>query len=139
MQPLRWERRPDGLRAPALVCAFKGWNDAGEAASAAVSFIRGSFDASEVANIDPEEYYDFQVTRPHVRLADARGARTLAFPAISLGIYGYPARDGARIALRTVRDHLTGETGIQLVRFVLRGAIYDERTANGLAELDTAP
>ena len=36
MQPLIWERRPDGLRAPALVCAFKGWNDAGDAASAAV-------------------------------------------------------------------------------------------------------
>ena len=36
MQPLVWERRPDGLRAPALVCAFKGWNDAGEAASAAL-------------------------------------------------------------------------------------------------------
>ena len=33
MQPLRWERRPDGLRAPALVCAFKGWNDAGESAT----------------------------------------------------------------------------------------------------------
>ena len=33
MQPLQWEHRPDGLRAPALVCAFKGWNDAADAAS----------------------------------------------------------------------------------------------------------
>ena len=33
MQPLIWDRRPDGLRAPALVCAFEGWNDAGDAAS----------------------------------------------------------------------------------------------------------
>lgn len=57
--------------------------------------------------------------------ADAHGVRTLAFPAISLGIYGYPAPDGARVALRTVRDHLAGTTGIELVRFVLRGSIYD--------------
>ena len=39
MQPLRWERRPDGLRAPALVCAFKGWNDAGESAPRRCSFL----------------------------------------------------------------------------------------------------
>src|SRR3989440_89795 len=39
MPPLVWDRRPDGLRAPALVCAFKGWNDAGDAASAAVQFV----------------------------------------------------------------------------------------------------
>ena len=45
MQPLRWERRPDGLRAPALVCAFKGWNDAGEAASSALTFVGAGLDA----------------------------------------------------------------------------------------------
>ena len=39
MQPLIWDRRPDGLRAPAMVCAFQGWNDAGDAASSAVSFL----------------------------------------------------------------------------------------------------
>jgi O-acetyl-ADP-ribose deacetylase (regulator of RNase III) len=63
--------------------------------------------------------------RSVLALADEHGARTLAFPAISLGIYGYPAADGARVALRTVRDHLAGATGIELVRFVLRGSIYD--------------
>lgn len=67
--------------------------------------------------------------RSVLRLADEHGARTLAFPAISLGIYGYPARDGARVALRTVRDHLAGETGLELVRFVLRGTIYDDFVA----------
>ena len=40
MQPLIWDRRPDGLRAPALVCAFQGWNDAGDAASAALTLPR---------------------------------------------------------------------------------------------------
>ena len=45
MQPLRWDRRPDGLRAPALVCAFKGWNDAGDAASSALQFFGSALGA----------------------------------------------------------------------------------------------
>jgi len=72
MQPLRWDRRPDGLRAPALVCAFKGWNDAGDAASAALSFMGAQLDASRFATIDPEEFVDFQSTRPLIRLVDGR-------------------------------------------------------------------
>src|SRR4051812_28439131 len=70
MQPLRWERRPDGLRAPALVCAFKGWNDAGESATSALAFVAGSLGADQFATIDPEEFVDFQATRPLVRLED---------------------------------------------------------------------
>jgi proteasome assembly chaperone (PAC2) family protein len=70
MQPLRWERRPDGLRAPALVCAFKGWNDAGESATSALTFMGASLDASRFAVIDPEEFVDYQSTRPSVRLVD---------------------------------------------------------------------
>src|SRR5690349_23003213 len=70
MQPLRWERRPDGLRAPALVCAFKGWNDAGESATSALSFVASSLGAESFARIDPEEFVDFQNTRPMVRLVD---------------------------------------------------------------------
>jgi proteasome assembly chaperone (PAC2) family protein len=70
MQPLRWERRPDPLRAPALVCAFKGWNDAGESATAALTFLGTALDATRFATIDPEEFVDFQSTRPTVRLRD---------------------------------------------------------------------
>jgi proteasome assembly chaperone (PAC2) family protein len=70
MQPLIWESRPDGLRAPALVCAFTGWNDAGDAASAAVQFLGASLKASRFATIDPEEFYDFQATRPQVSLVE---------------------------------------------------------------------
>ena len=70
MQPLRWERRPDGLRAPALVCAFKGWNDAGEAATSALTFMGASLEARRFATIDPEEFVDFQATRPEVKLVD---------------------------------------------------------------------
>ncbi len=57
--------------------------------------------------------------RSCLRLADELGARSVGFPAISMGIYGYPADEGARVAVRAVADHLRGETGIELVRFVL--------------------
>jgi len=50
------------------VCAFKGWNDAGEAASSALTFVGGSLEATRFATIDPEEFVDFQETRPTVRL-----------------------------------------------------------------------
>ena len=45
MQPLQWEHRPDGLRAPALICAFKGWNDAADAASSAISYVGTALNA----------------------------------------------------------------------------------------------
>jgi proteasome assembly chaperone (PAC2) family protein len=77
--PLRWERRPDGLRAPALVCAFKGWNDAGESATSAVSFMGAALDATRFATIDPEEFVDFQATRPQVKLVDGR-TRAIEWP-----------------------------------------------------------
>jgi proteasome assembly chaperone (PAC2) family protein len=83
MQPLRWEYRPDGLRAPALVCAFKGWNDAGDAASTALTFVGAALGARRFATIDPEEFYDFQATRPQVKLVDGE-TRTIVWPAVEL-------------------------------------------------------
>ena len=68
-----------------MVCAFQGWNDAGDAASSAVSFLASALDARRFARIDSEEFYDFQANRPCVqfdegnaagdRLADGRGVR----------------------------------------------------------------
>src|ERR1700751_1475759 len=83
MQPLRWEHRPDGLRAPALVCAFKGWNDAADAASHALSFIGGAPSARCLAAIDPEEFYDFQATRPRIKLVEGR-TREIVWPEVEL-------------------------------------------------------
>jgi proteasome assembly chaperone (PAC2) family protein len=83
MQPLQWEHRPDGLRAPALVCAFKGWNDAADAASSAITFVGAALGAQRFATIDPEEFYDFQATRPRVKLVDGQ-AREVVWPAVEL-------------------------------------------------------
>jgi proteasome assembly chaperone (PAC2) family protein len=83
MQPLQWEHRPDGLRAPALVCAFKGWNDAADAASSAITFVGSALGAKRFATIDPEEFYDFQATRPRVKLVDGE-AREIVWPVVEL-------------------------------------------------------
>lgn len=54
-----------------------------------------------------------------LELAAEAGARTVALPAISAGIYGYPLPEAARIALETARGHLAGETTIERATFVL--------------------
>ena len=64
--------------------------------------------------------------RESLRVADELGARTVAFPAVSTGIYGWPIDDGARIAVETVR---AADTSVEEVRFVL----FDERAYEAFA------
>ena len=59
-----------------MIAAFEGWNDAGEAATDAVEHLLVSWKATLLATIDPEDYYDFQVNRPHVGF-DSDGGREL--------------------------------------------------------------
>jgi proteasome assembly chaperone (PAC2) family protein len=66
---LRLERRPT-LRRPVLVAAFRGWNDGAQGATLAASFLAQAWGARRFADIDPEEFFDFQATRPHVALVD---------------------------------------------------------------------
>jgi proteasome assembly chaperone (PAC2) family protein len=82
MDPIRWDRRPQ-LTKPALVCSFKGWNDAAESASAAVSFVASRWGAEPLGAIDPEEFFDFQVTRPTVRLNEGV-TRVIEWPELEL-------------------------------------------------------
>src|SRR5580693_734390 len=83
MQPLIWDRRPAGLRAPAMVCAFQGWNDAGDAASTAVAFMSTALGARRFAQVDTEEFYDFQANRPRIKLGE-EGAREIEWPAVEI-------------------------------------------------------
>lgn len=62
--------------------------------------------------------------RSCLRLADELGAASLALPGISMGIFGYPADEGAKVAIATVLDHLDGPSTLRLVRFVLRDATH---------------
>lgn len=56
-----------------------------------------------------------------LKLASARNLKSIAFPAISTGVYGYPVNEAARIALKTAIDYLREHSDIELVRFVLFG------------------
>ena len=66
-----------------LIVAFEGWNDAAESASAAAKFIAEKLNADVVATVDPEDYYDFQFTRPSVSF-DAEGNRQISWPSTDL-------------------------------------------------------
>ncbi len=79
MEHVTWTSRPR-LRAPVLVAAFTGWNDAGDAASLAVKYLGDGWDASPLASVDPEEFFEFQATRPQVRLVDGE-TREIVWPA----------------------------------------------------------
>jgi predicted ATP-grasp superfamily ATP-dependent carboligase len=58
-----------------VIAAFEGWNDAGEAASGAVAHLSTAWQAEPIGAIDPEEYYDFQVTRPVTEVTDGQTQR----------------------------------------------------------------
>ncbi|GAB2913774.1 PAC2 family protein [Rhodococcus aerolatus] len=73
------------LRDPVLVAAFEGWNDAGDAASGAVEHLELCWDAEPLTEIDSEDYYDFQVTRPVVRMVDGV-TREIQWPATRLSV-----------------------------------------------------
>src|SRR5688500_2971293 len=82
MEAMRWDSHPD-LRRPALVCSFKGWNDAAESATTALSFVASRWDAQRIGSIDPEDFYDFQVTRPTVKLSEGV-TRVIEWPELEL-------------------------------------------------------
>lgn len=67
------------LRDPVLIAAFHGWNDAGDAATFAAGHLARVWSAKRIASIDPEEFYDFQATRPQVELVDGI-TRRIAWP-----------------------------------------------------------
>jgi hypothetical protein len=82
-----------------LIVAFEGWNDAGEAASGVVKTLKDELDVYPIAEVDPEDYFDYQFNRPTVA-ADDEGVRQLIWPGVT--IYGPSApssSDGASVYL----------------------------------------
>jgi proteasome assembly chaperone (PAC2) family protein len=104
MSDVIWTDRPS-LRSPVMVCAFKGWNDAGEAATAAVGFIRRHFASTEVASIDPEEYYDFTAVRPDVRLTEGM-TREIDWPSNAISTAEVPGAEGDLVMLEGTEPSL---------------------------------
>lgn len=73
---------------PVMVAAFEGWNDAGDSASGAVAHLREVWDAQALADLDSEEYYDYQVNRPQISLEG--GVRRLTWPATRVYVARVP-------------------------------------------------
>ena len=69
-----------------LIVAFEGWNDAAESASAAAKMICERLNADVVGTVDPEDYYDFQFTRPSVS-HDEDGNREISWPGTDFCAY----------------------------------------------------
>ena len=66
---LRIDHQPE-LERPVLVAAFRGWNDGAQAASLAAGYLAKTWSAERFADVDPENFFDFQATRPHVSLEE---------------------------------------------------------------------
>lgn len=116
MDHIRWLTEPDaaGLTNPVVVAAFTGWNDAGDAASAAVRTLVETSGATPLAEIDPEWFTDFATVRPHVRL-DAERNRSIVWPTVGVWGASLPGTDvvlvlGPEPALRwrTFCEQVTG-------------------------------
>lgn len=90
MTHVEWDSRPEVVH-PVMICAFAGWNDGGEAASASVRYLRDQWRARRFARIDPEEFFDFQVNRPTVRLVNEL-TRRIEWPSNDFSV----ARSGTR-------------------------------------------
>jgi proteasome assembly chaperone (PAC2) family protein len=100
---------------PVLIAAFEGWNDAGEAASGAIEHLREVWGAELLTELDPEEYYDYQVNRPHVSI-DASGIRQVTWPATRLFVARLPASSRDVVLVQGIEPNMKWQ---QFVREVL--------------------
>jgi len=107
MAELKWEDKPHGAQS-VMVAAFEGWNDAGDAATQAVDHLWDAWGARRFASIDPEEFYDFTSTRPHVEIDDGR-TRRVRWPVNEFG-WAQPSGDTGVVLLRGVEPQLRWRT-----------------------------
>ncbi|HEU4368326.1 MAG TPA: PAC2 family protein [Methylomirabilota bacterium] len=87
MNPLIVHDAPRGLRRPVLITAFSGWNDAAEAATTAARYLASNYGAEKFAEVDPEEFYHFGLTRPHIRYKSGSSTeREIVWPATEFSL-----------------------------------------------------
>jgi proteasome assembly chaperone (PAC2) family protein len=87
MSALTIHTLPEGLRRPVLIAAFSGWNDAAESATTAVRYLASTFSAEKFAEIDPEEFYHFGLSRPYIRYkSGSETEREIVWPATEFSV-----------------------------------------------------
>jgi predicted ATP-grasp superfamily ATP-dependent carboligase len=113
MSELIVSSRPD-LRRPVLVAAFRGWNDGGQGATLGGGYLARQWGAESFAEIDPENFYDFQAVRPHVSLEDGL-TRKLEWPANTFMHAPIPGLERDAVILLGVEPNLRWKTYSSLV------------------------
>jgi len=109
MQSLIWEAEPPRLRSPVLVAAFAGWNDAASAATTALEAVAVALEAEPIAAIDPEEFYDFQVSRPTIRMSEGQ-TREVDWPTNAFFVAEAPAAERDLVLLSGVEPNTRWRT-----------------------------
>jgi proteasome assembly chaperone (PAC2) family protein len=120
------------LRSPVAVAAFEGWNDAADASTAAVEHLAQVWEARQVAAIDPEEFYDFQVNRPTVSQGDEEN-RLLEWPTTRFAVASPAGSDRDVVLIRGIEPSTRWRTfcqevleichSLEITRVVLLGAL----------------
>ncbi|MDQ6851520.1 MAG: PAC2 family protein [Actinomycetota bacterium] len=100
-QPGWWPQ----LTAPVVVAAFEGWNDAGDAATGAVEHLELVWDAQPLTELDPDDYYDFQVNRPTVSLVDGV-TRRISWPTTRLSYCRPPGAPFDLVIVRGIEPNM---------------------------------
>src|SRR5688500_16904285 len=113
MDELRLASRPT-LRRPVLIAAFRGWNDGGQGASLAAGFLARTWHAARFADIDPENFFDFQETRPHVSLVDGV-TRQLDWPDNAFYHSEIPGTDRDAVLLLGIEPNLRWRTFAEVI------------------------
>jgi predicted ATP-grasp superfamily ATP-dependent carboligase len=102
---------PRDLRRPIVITAFSGWNDAAEAATTAARYLATSFQAEKFAEIDPEEFYHFGLSRPYVRFkGESETEREIVWPATEFSIAQAPALPRDLVVGVAIEPHLKWKT-----------------------------
>jgi proteasome assembly chaperone (PAC2) family protein len=117
MDPIRRLSRP-ALRRPQAVLAWEGWNDACDAASGATAFLLGQYELEPFAILEPEDFYDFQSSRPKVETGNG-GNRRITWPATRFYAIELPEQDRDLVIVVGNEPNLHWKTYTRLVAQVL--------------------
>jgi hypothetical protein len=120
------------LRSPVAIAAFEGWNDAADASTAVVEHLEEIWRAKNVAALDPEEFYDFQVNRPTITLTDGE-VRKIEWPTTRFAVASPPDTERHIVLIRGIEPSMRWRTfcnevlevchSLDVTRVVLLGAL----------------
>jgi proteasome assembly chaperone (PAC2) family protein len=109
LDSLTWESDLPHLRSPVMVCAFRGWNDAAASASTALGAVASALDSELIARVDPEDYFDFQSTRPTITMIEGE-TRRIDWPQNDLIAVRVPTADRDLVLLDGTEPNLRWRT-----------------------------